>query len=134
MNLFVRIGDELITAPLEGTILGGVTRDCVLTLARSWGLKASERRLTMDQLIAAQEDGSLQEVFGCGTASVIAPVGELGYGEGRITVHRGEVGEISRRLYETIIGIQHGTLPDTSGWMVEVPRLEPTAQRIRLTA
>src|SRR5262245_797812 len=54
MNLFVRIGDELITAPLEGTILGGVTRDCVLTLARSWGVTAGERRLTMDQLIAAR--------------------------------------------------------------------------------
>jgi branched-chain amino acid aminotransferase len=134
MNLFVRIGDELITAPLEGTILGGVTRDSVLTLARSWGFKASERRLTMDQLIAAQQDGSLQEVFGCGTASVIAPVGELGHAGGRLTIRRGEPGELSRRLYDAITAIQHGTAPDPLGWMVEVPKLEATGQRMRLTA
>jgi branched-chain amino acid aminotransferase len=133
MNLFVRIAGELITAPLEGTILGGVTRDSVLTLARSWGVKATERKLTMDQLVAAQKDGSLQEVFGCGTASVIAPVGELGWRDGRITVGNGAPGELSRRLYETIGGIQHGTVPDTFGWMVEVPKLENTAQRMRLT-
>jgi len=134
MNLFVRLGDELITAPLEGTILGGVTRDSVLTLARSWGLKATERRLTLDQLVAAQQDGSLQEVFGCGTAVVIAPVGEMGYGGGRIVVGRGEPGELSRRLYDTITGVQHGTLPDTFGWMVEVPKLQTSPLRQRLTA
>jgi branched-chain amino acid aminotransferase len=88
----------------------------------------------MDQLIAAQKDGSLQEVFGCGTACVIAPVGELGHAGGRLTVRRGEVGELSRRLYDTLTGIQHGTAPDPFGWMVEVPRLEATAQRMRLTA
>lgn len=134
MNLFVRIGDEVITAPLEGTVLGGVTRDCVLTLARSWGLKASERRVSIDQLMDAERDGSLQEVFGCGTACVIAPVGELGYRDGKIVVNRGQVGELSRRLYDTINGIQHGTLPDTHNWMVEVPKLETTTTRVRLTA
>lgn len=134
MNLFVRIADELITAPLGGTILGGVTRDSVLALARSWGLKATERRLTMDALLAAQADGSLQEVFGCGTASVIAPVGELGHSGGRLVVHKGEVGELSRRLYDAITGIQHGTQPDPFHWMVDVPKLEAPALRARLTA
>ncbi len=134
MNLFVRMGDELITAPLEGTILGGVTRDSVLTLARSWGLKTTERRLTMDQVISAQKDGSLHEVFGCGTAAVIAPVGELGHQGGRVVINRGQVGEVSRRLYDALSGIQHGTLPDEHGWMVEVPKLETKALRVRLTA
>jgi len=122
MNLFVRLGDALVTAPLEGTILGGVTRDSVLALARSWGLKAEERRVTIDEIISAHQDGSLQEVFGCGTAAVISPVGELGYGDRKLVIRRGEVGEVSRKLYDTITGIQHGTLPDTFGWMVEVPR------------
>ncbi|HVE85565.1 MAG TPA: branched-chain amino acid aminotransferase [Myxococcales bacterium] len=134
MNLFARIADELITAPLEGTILGGVTRDSVLTLARSWGLKAVERKLTMDQLIAAQGDGSLQEVFGCGTASVIAPVGELGHSGGKLLIGRGQPGELSRKLYDALTGIQHGTMEDRFGWMVEVPKLQATAPRVRLTA
>jgi branched-chain amino acid aminotransferase len=123
MNVFVRIGDEVITPPLEGTILGGVTRDSVLTLLRSWGVQASERRLTMGDLLAAQAQGALKEVFGCGTATVIAPIGELGYGDRTITIGQGRVGELSQRLFDTLDGIQHGRLPDSFGWMVEVPKL-----------
>lgn len=123
MNVFVRIGDEVVTPPLEGTILGGVTRDSVLTLLRSWGVKATERRLTMDEILAAETRGALNEIFGCGTASVIAPVGELGYGGRKVVVGKGDVGELSRKLFDTISGIQRGTLPDPFEWMVEVPKI-----------
>src|SRR6185503_2898242 len=108
MNFFARIGDELITAPLEGTILGGVTRDSVITLAKGWGMKVSERRLTFDELLKAQGNGSLQEVFGSGTACVIAPIGELGHRGGQLKINNGDVGELSKKLYETINDIQHG--------------------------
>jgi len=128
MNLFLRIGDEVITPPLEGTILAGVTRDSVLTLVRGWGLKMSERRVSLDELQAAEKAGELREVFGCGTAAVISPVGEFGYSGGTLHVGNGQVGELTRRVYDTITGIQSGQLPDTYGWLAEVPALPPGAQ------
>jgi branched-chain amino acid aminotransferase len=120
MNLFVRLGDELCTPPLKDTILEGVTRDCVLTLARGWGLRVSERAITIDEVLAAQRSGSLKEVFGCGTAAVISPVGELSYAGERIVIGGGAVGEVAHRLYDEITGIQYGTRPDPAGWLTEV--------------
>jgi branched-chain amino acid aminotransferase len=76
-NIFFLIGDELITPPLKGTILPGVTRDSVLYLARNWGLNVSERRITIDEVIKSCEDGTMKEVFATGTAAVISPVGAL---------------------------------------------------------
>ena len=78
-NIFFKIGDQLITPPLEGSILGGLTRDSVLKLAASWGVDVVERQITIDEVLAANESGQLQEVFGTGTAAVISPVGELLY-------------------------------------------------------
>ena len=130
MNLFLRIGDEVITPPLEGTILAGVTRDSVLTLLRSWGVKASERRISLDEVQAAAKAGTLREVFGCGTAAVISPVGEFGHSDGIIPVGNGQVGELTRRIYDTITGIQSGQLPDTHGWLTEVPALPMGAQEV----
>lgn len=121
MNVFLKIGDEVITPPLEGTILAGVTRDSVLALLRGWGMKVSERRVSLDEVQAAARSGTLREVFGCGTAAVISPVGELGWAGGSISVGNGQVGDLTRKLYETIQGIQHGQLPDQYGWLSEVP-------------
>jgi branched-chain amino acid aminotransferase len=120
MNLFVRFGDELTTPPLKDTILQGVTRDCVLTLARGWGLKVTERAVTIDEVLAAHRAGTLKEVFGCGTAAVISPVGELSYAGETIAVAGGGVGEVARRLYDEITGIQYGARPDPAGWLTEV--------------
>lgn len=120
MNLFVMIGDELVTPALEGSILAGVTRDSVLTLAREWGMKVSERRISLDELLAAQKDGSLREVFGCGTASVISPVGELAWDGQRLPIHNGGIGPIARKLFDTISQIQRGILPDRRGWVVDI--------------
>ena len=121
MNLFVVIGDELITPPLDGTILGGVTRDTVLALAREWGWTAHERHIAFDELLAAEADGTLKEVFGSGTAAVISPVGELGDGERTIHVNGGKIGPIAQRLYDEITGIQYGRIPDRHGWTTVVP-------------
>ncbi|HEY4188173.1 MAG TPA: branched-chain amino acid aminotransferase [Polyangia bacterium] len=121
MNLVAVIGDELITPALDGTILGGVTRDSVLTLCKEWGVKTSERQLTIDELLAAQRDGSLREVFGCGTAAVITPVGELGWKGEKILINGGQPGELAQRLYTTITDVQYGRVPDTHGWMTLVP-------------
>ena len=123
MNLVLKIRGELVTPPLQGSILAGVTRDCVMTLARDWGMKVVERPISLDEVIAAHRDGSLEEVFGTGTAAVISPVGELAVGTGpgdRLVIHDGVIGETAKRLYDEITGIQYATRPDPHGWLTEV--------------
>jgi branched-chain amino acid aminotransferase len=120
MNIMVRIRDEVITPPLAGSILAGVTRDSVLTLLRDWGYTVSERPLAIDEVIAAGADGTLKEMWGTGTAAVISPVGELAYKHHRIAIGGGKIGELTQKLYDTIVGIQYGTAEDLHGWTVEV--------------
>ena len=120
MNIMLRIGDEVITPPLSGTILPGVTRDSALTLMREWGLRVSERAISIDDVVAAADRGTLKEVWGTGTAAVISPVGELSYKGKRILINGGRIGELTQRLYDAIVGIQYGTAPDPRGWTVEV--------------
>ena len=116
MNLFVRIGEEFATPELSGTILGGVTRDCVITLLRRWGFAVNERRILVEELLRAQRSGALKEVFGTGTAAVISPVGELGWKDQRFVVGDGQPGEISQKLFTAITDIQYGRAPDPDGW------------------
>ncbi|MEO8213431.1 MAG: branched-chain amino acid aminotransferase [Myxococcales bacterium] len=120
MNMVVLIGDEVITPALDGTILGGVTRDSVLTLCREWGLRVSERRVTVDELLQAQGDGRLREVFGCGTAAVITPVGQLGWKDRTLVINGGQAGELASRLLAAITDVQYGRAPDTRGWITEI--------------
>ena len=117
MNIMIKIGDEVVTPPLSGTILAGVTRDSVLTLLRDWGVRVSERQIGIDEVVEAHKKGTLAEVWGTGTAAVISPVGGLGFQEGELRIGDGKVGEVSQRLYDTVTGIQYGTLPDRHGWM-----------------
>ncbi|KGO33807.1 branched-chain amino acid aminotransferase [Desulfobulbus sp. Tol-SR] len=119
-NIFFLIDDELITPPLEGSILGGITRDSVLKLADSWGVRTAERKITIDEVLAACEDGRLQESFGTGTAAVISPVGELMYEEKIYQVNRGEIGALSRRLFSELQAIQGGYGDDPFKWVVRV--------------
>ena len=120
MNIMVKIAGEVITPALGGTILPGVTRDSVLTLLRDWGAKASERQISIDEVVTAHKAGTLEEVFGTGTAAVISPVGELSYKGHRMVVGGGKIGPTTQKLYDAIVGIQYGTAPDTHGWTVEV--------------
>lgn len=119
-NIFFVIGDEIITAPLGGTILPGVTRDSVIQLCKHWGLNVKERRLTIDEVIAAQAAGTLKEAFGTGTAAVVSPVGAIAYQGQEYTVAQGGTGDLTKRLYDEIVGIQLGTRPDPFGWVVKV--------------
>ncbi len=116
MNIMVKIGDEVITPPLSGSILPGVTRDSILTLCRDWGLKASERPISIDEVISAAHDGRLAEMWGTGTAAVVSPVGELGYKGERITINAGKTGPLTQKLYDAIVSIQYGEAPDPHGW------------------
>ncbi|MCL2628937.1 MAG: branched-chain amino acid aminotransferase [Oscillospiraceae bacterium] len=119
-NAFFMIGDEVITAPLLGTILPGVTRASVIELLNKWGIKVSERRLRIGDVVKAAEEGTLGEIFASGTAAVISPVGELKFKNSSIIIADGGVGPIAQRLYDTLYGIQTGTLADDMGWTVEV--------------
>jgi len=123
MNIMVRIGDEVITPPLAGTILDGVTRNSVLTLMRDWGLTVSERAITIDEVIAAGAAGTLREMWGTGTAAVVSPVGTLGYKGQDMLINGGETGELTRKLYDAIIGIQYGRSNDPHGWTTPLPAL-----------
>jgi len=120
MNIMVKIGDEVITPPLAGTILPGVTRDSALVLMRRWGLRVSERQISVDEVINAHQRGALEEAWGTGTAAVISPIGELAYKGERMVINDGKIGTLTRRLYDAIAGIQYGQAPDPDGWTVEV--------------
>ena len=120
MNIMVKIGDEVVTPELGGTILPGVTRDSVLTLLRDWGVKATERPITIDEVVEAHRGGQLEEVFGTGTAAVISPVGELAYQGRRMVIQGGGIGPLTQRLYDAIVGIQYGKTPDPHRWTLEV--------------
>ncbi|OLD38102.1 MAG: branched chain amino acid aminotransferase [Candidatus Rokubacteria bacterium 13_1_40CM_2_68_8] len=120
MNIMLKIGDEVVTPPLSGTILAGVTRDSALTLMRDWGLRVAERPVTIDEVAAAARKGTLEEVWGTGTAAVISPVGELAYKGERLVINGGRIGALTQKLYDAIVGIQYGTAPDPRGWTVPV--------------
>jgi len=120
MNMFFVIDDEIITAPLNGSILPGITRDSVLQIVKDWGLKAAERSLPIDEVIAAAKTGRLQEAFGTGTAAVISPVGQITFKGQDYVVAGGKMGELSQRLYDEIVSIQYGNKPDTRGWVQRI--------------
>jgi branched-chain amino acid aminotransferase len=119
-NMFFVIGDELITAPLMGTILPGVTRDSVIQLAKSWGVKVAERRLSMDEVMAAIADGTLREAFASGTAAIVSPVGQIRYREKEYLIADGKTGKLTERLYNEILQIQYGQKDDPFGWRIKI--------------
>jgi branched-chain amino acid aminotransferase len=120
MNIMMKIAGEVITPPLGGALLAGVTRDSALALMREWGMQVSERQISIDEVLSAAADGTLEEMWGTGTAAVISPVGELAYKHHRIPICGGRIGATAQRLYDAIVGIQYGTVADTRGWTVEV--------------
>ena len=120
MNIFFKIDGKLITAPLDGSILPGITRDSVIKLAKHMGYVVEERDLKIEEVFAAYEDGSLEEVFGSGTAAVISPVGVLEWKDKVIEINNGEIGEFTSMMYDTLTGIQYGTREDIFGWVHKV--------------
>lgn len=117
MNVFVRFEDELATPPLNDTILPGITRDSVIQLGEEWGYKVSERRISIHEIIDGIKTGRVLEVFGTGTAAIIAPIGVIGYNGEKYQVGKGDVGNLSRRLFDEITGLQRGLVEDRHGWV-----------------
>lgn len=120
MNIFFKINGTVVTPKLNGSILPGVTRDSVINLCKKWGVPVEERRISIDEIYEAHKNGTLEEVFGTGTAAVISPVGELRWENHIMKVQDGGIGEFSQRFYDTVTGIQTGKVEDCLGWTVEV--------------
>ncbi len=116
MNAMFVIDNEIVTAPLEGSVLPGVTRDSCLTILKDWGYTIKEMHLDINDLMEYAQNGRLREAFGTGTAAVISPIGELNY-KGNIQVINGfEIGHLTQRLYDELTGIQWGLIEDTRNW------------------
>ncbi len=116
MNVMFKINGEIVTPMLSGSILPGITRKSCIEVLKNEGYTVSERLLTIDELSKAMQDGTLEEAWGCGTAAVVSPIGELCYKGVRYTVADGGIGEVTQHLYDTLTGIQWGNQPDTYGW------------------
>ena len=120
MNVMFKIGDEIVTPMLSGSILPGITRMSCIEVLKKQGYKVSERLLSIDELAEALENGTLKEAWGCGTAAVVSPIGELCYKGKKYPVNNGEIGETTQYLYDTLTGIQWGKIEDTFGWTQEL--------------
>lgn len=120
MNIFFVIDGVLVTPSLSGTILPGITRLSVIELAKYWDLPVEERRIQIDEIIEAGQNGTLEEAFGAGTAAVIAPVEEIHHDGKSVQIHQEERGPLGQKLYETITGIQRGEIEDPFGWTTSI--------------
>ncbi len=120
MNMFFVIDNTIVTPPLRGSILPGITRDSVIKLGRKLGYTVEERLISIDEVMETAKNGHMTEAFGSGTAAVISPVGEFCLGEDKVQVGDGSIGKISQQLYDTLTGIQYGKLEDPFGWSMKL--------------
>lgn len=120
MNVMFKIDGEIVTPALTGSILPGITRKSCIEVLKSEGFTVSERLLSVDELTAAMENGKLEEAWGCGTAAVVSPIGQLHYNGKTYTINNNEIGEVTQRLYNELTGIQWGKIEDTREWTVEI--------------
>ncbi len=120
MNIMFKMGGEIYTAATVGTVLPGITRMSCIELLKNWGYKVNEGKLAIDTVMDAGRNGTLEEVFGTGTAAVISPVGSLMYENEVVEINNFEIGDLTQKLYDTLTGIQYGKIEDTFGWTVKV--------------
>ena len=120
MNVLFKLDGKVVTPALTGSVLPGITRKSCLELLKSWGVPVEERLIEAEELFAAARAGRLEEAFGSGTAAVVSPIGEMAWKGERVEIAGGEIGPLTQRLYDTLTGIQWGTLPDPYGWVVKL--------------
>jgi branched-chain amino acid aminotransferase len=119
-NIFFLLGEELITPPLAGSILPGVTRNSVIALARHLQTKVVERPISIDEVITASQNGSLKEAFASGTAAVVSPVGQIHFRGKEYLINGGKTGILAEKLYNEILQIQYGLKEDPFGWRIKI--------------
>ena len=117
MNVMFKIDGKIVTPMLSGSILPGITRMSCIEVLKEKGYQVEERLLSIDELAEALKNGKLEEAWGCGTAAVVSPIGELCYKGVKYPVNNGEIGQVTQMLYDTLTGIQWGKVEDTFGWI-----------------
>ena len=122
MNVMFKIAGKIITPALTGSVLPGITRKSCVELLRAWGYEVEERLFSIDELMEAAENGTLEEAWGTGTAAVVSPIGHLAYKDKTYTVSNDEIGALTQKLYDELTGIQWGKVEDTHGWCEVVCR------------
>lgn len=120
MNIFFKINGEVVTPALNGSILSGITRMSTIELLKSWGVPVSEKRISIQEVADAYDNGTLEECFGTGTAAIISPVGELRWEDKVMHINNNEIGEVTQRIFDSITNIQTGRAEDKFGWVVVV--------------
>jgi branched-chain amino acid aminotransferase len=120
MNIFFKINGTVVTPMLNGSILPGITRDSMIQVLNSKNIPIEERSISIEEIVEAYTTGTLEEAFGTGTAAVISPIGELKYQDKKIVVNKGVIGEVTQMLYDTLTGIQNGSLEDEFGWTIKL--------------
>lgn len=120
MNVMIKIDGEIVTPVLSGSILPGITRKSIIELLKVKGYKVSERKISIDEIIDALENGKMEEFWGCGTAAVVSPVGELYYEGKTYTINDNKIGETTQMLYDTLTSLQWGKTPDEFNWTVKI--------------
>ncbi len=116
MNVMFKIDGKIVTPMLSGSILPGITRKSCIEVLKGKGYTVEERLLSIDELEKALKDGKLEEAWGCGTAAVVSPIGELCYKGEKFAINDGKIGEVTQNLYDTLTGIQWGKIEDTYQW------------------
>ena len=116
MNVMFKIAGKIVTPKLTGSILPGITRKSCIEVLKKEGYTVEERLLSVDELGEALKNGTLEEAWGCGTAAVVSPIGELCYKDVKYTINGGKIGEVTQKLYDTLTGIQWGEIKDEFGW------------------
>ena len=120
MNVMMKIDGEIVTPMLSGSILPGITRKSIIELLKSKGYAVSERKISIDEIIDALKNGKMEEFWGCGTAAVVSPVGELYYEGETYIINNNKIGETTQMLYDTLTDIQWGRAEDKFGWIVKI--------------
>ncbi len=120
MNIMFLINDTLITPALSESILAGITRNSILSIAKSRGIDVEERKVSIDEVVEAHKNGSLKEVFGVGTAVTVNPVNSITYKDKKMTFDVSDQNSISSTLKAELLGIQNGNKEDQFGWTVKV--------------
>ncbi|MGM9941625.1 MAG: branched-chain amino acid aminotransferase [Bulleidia sp.] len=120
MNIMFKIDGKIYTAATTGTVLPGVTRRSIIELLKDWGYEVIEGKLAIADVMKAGHEGTLEEVFGTGTAAVVSPVKELTWKHDTVDIGDGNIGPLTQKLYDTLTGIQWGRIEDTKGWTVKV--------------
>ena len=120
MNVMFKIDGVVVTPKLTGSILPGITRKSCIQLLHDMGIPVEERLLSVDELLDALKNGKLEEAWGCGTAAVVSPIGQLSYAGENYTINNFEIGKTTQALYDTLTAIQWGRSEDPYGWTVKI--------------